>query len=104
NQSADFRFRLYDASTSGSQIGPQADHAGVTVANGVISLPVDFGADSYRRSEPRWIEVDMRSPAGSGNFTTLVPRQHLTPTPFALSTRGMDVDAGGNVGIGTASS
>src|SRR5439155_22729492 len=68
--------------------------------NGVVSLPVDFGPDSYRRGEPRWIEVDMRSPAGSGSFTTLVPRQPLTPTPFAVSVRGLDVDTGGNVGVG----
>jgi hypothetical protein len=100
NSTADFRFRLYDGATSGIEIGPEVTQSGLQVSDGVVTAPIDFGPDAYRRGEPRWIEVDMRSPAGSGNFTTLVPRQPLTPTPFALSTRGLDVDPSGNVGIG----
>ncbi|HEY3242950.1 MAG TPA: hypothetical protein VGM03_06310, partial [Phycisphaerae bacterium] len=100
NGTADFRFRLYDASQMGVQIGPQVDQSNLSMSNGMVALPLDFGAGAYTSSNPRWLEIDLRSPAGSGAFTTLVPRQPLTPTPFALNSRGIDVDEGGNVAIG----
>jgi hypothetical protein len=102
NQAADFRFRLYDVPTGGTPLAPQVDQDAVAVANGVVTLAVDFGAGGFEGNSARWLELDLRSPPGSGNFTTLVPRQPLTPTPFALSTRGIEVDADGNVTIGDA--
>lgn len=47
----------------------------------------------------------MRSPAGSGDYTTLAPRQPITVTPhatFSMNTRGIVVDDAGRVGVGTA--
>ncbi|MFO0838573.1 MAG: hypothetical protein U1D55_08580 [Phycisphaerae bacterium] len=102
NSSVDMRCRLYDAPASGTQVGPEVVRSAVSVANGVFSEPIDFGGGAYSTSSGRWLEIDIRSPAGSGNFVTLGPRQPLTPTPFALSTRGMEVDASGNVTIGPA--
>ena len=100
DSTADFRFRLYDAPTGGIQIGPESTQSGLPVADGVLVTEIDFGNEAYS-SSGRWLEVDIRSPAGVGNFTTLLPRQRLTPTPFALNTRGLDVDVSGNVGFGT---
>lgn len=98
----DFRYRLYDASESGSQVGPTVAVNGVGVADGLFTVQLDFGPESYATDSTRWLEIDIRSPAGSGNFVTLVPRQPLTAVPVSLSTRGLDVDVSGNVGIGTS--
>ncbi|MCH8147119.1 MAG: hypothetical protein IH987_03885 [Planctomycetes bacterium] len=48
------------------------------------------------------MEIAVRSPGGSGEFVTLEPRQQVTPTPHSISTRGLNVDSAGNVGVGTS--
>jgi len=50
-------------------------------------------------NESRLLEITVRSPAGSGTFTTLAPRQRLAAAPFSLATRGINVDADGNVQV-----
>ena len=99
---ADFEFALFDAVTDGSQIGSKLSQDNVGIVNGLFTISLDFGADAFN-GEARWLEVAVRSPAGSGAFTTLTPRQPLTVAPYALQTRGLFVDAAGQVGIGTNS-
>jgi hypothetical protein len=101
NASADFRFRLYDAATAGTQIGSQISVPGLSLANGLFTVNLDFGVNPYTPNAARYLEIDVRSPAAQGVYTTLTPRQALTPTPFSLNTRGITVDANGAVGIGT---
>jgi hypothetical protein len=52
-----------------------------------------------------WLEIGVRPGElnDSNAYTTLSPRQEVTPTPYALQTRGIFVDNAGNVGIGTTS-
>ncbi len=101
--SADFKFTLWDAEQGGDQIGPMVPKNTVDVVEGLFTVEeLDFGVDPYTENEVRWLETEVRSPAGGGEFTKL-PRQKLTPTPFSLATRGLNVDAAGKVGIGTAS-
>jgi len=102
---ADFRLALFDAASGGAQIGTTLAKDNVAVVNGVFALTLDFGAAAFR-GNARWLELSIRSPAGAGGFTTLVPRQLVTVTPhatFSLQTRGISVDETGQVGIGTAS-
>jgi len=99
---ADFEFALFDAVTDGSQIGSTLRQDNVGIVSGLFTVSLDFGADAFN-GEARWLEVAVRSPAGSGSFTTLTPRQPLTVAPYALQTRGLFVDAAGQVGIGTNS-
>lgn len=100
NQSADFRFRLYGAATGGNQVGPQLTENSHTVSAGLFTVALDFGVSAFTANQALWLEIDVRSPAGGGAFTTLAPRQPLTPTPFALNTRGINVSSAGNVGLG----
>ncbi|HLP86217.1 MAG TPA: hypothetical protein VK157_17830 [Phycisphaerales bacterium] len=80
----DLRFRVYDASTAGTQQGATLIANNVTIqADGRFVTELDFGA-AASGSAARWIEIDVRRPAGSGNaFVTLTPRQRLNPTPNA---------------------
>jgi len=97
---ADFQFALFDAENGGSQIGSILLRENVAIVNGLFTTSLDFGAAALS-GDNRWIDVTVRSPAGSGSFTPLSPRQPLTGTPYALQTRGLFVDSAGKVGIGT---
>jgi len=97
---ADFEFALFDADVDGSQVGPTVEADDVGLVNGLFTISLDFGPEAFN-GDTRWIEVAVRSPAGSGGFTTLTPRQPISGTPYALQTRGILVDAAGDVGIGT---
>lgn len=99
---ADLQFTLYDALTGGAQIGAMLPKDNVALVNGVFTLSLDFGAAAFS-GDSRWLQVAVRSPAGTGNFTALAPRQSLSSTPhstYSLQTRGLVVDDSGRVGIG----
>ncbi len=100
NDSADFVFRLWDAEVDGNLIGSANTVNGVSIVDGLFTVNLDYGADAFNGGA-RWLEVEVRSPAGAGVFTTLVPRHPLTAAPYALATRGIHVDSEGSVGIGT---
>jgi hypothetical protein len=113
NGNADFQFSLWDAAGSGSpptggnQIGVMLafDGAGghpppVTISNGRFTVQLDFGAPAFA-SDARWLQIAVRHPAASGSYATLSPRQKITPTPFALQTRGIVVDESGRAAIGS---
>jgi hypothetical protein len=78
---ADFQFRLFDASTGGAQQGPQLAASNLALAAGRFTVDLDFGA--VFAGSTRYLEIDVRSPAGSGAFTTLAPRQPLTADPYS---------------------
>lgn len=98
----DLRFRLYDALTLGSQQGPTLNFTNVALDGGTFTLQLDFGLAALVANTPRWMQIDV-APAGSGLYTALSPRQPLSPTPFAINTRGIVVDDQSRVGIKTTS-
>lgn len=82
--SADIAFSLWDAATGGNRLGSPIVHTDFTVVNGLFSVNLDFGAGWFN-GDARWLQVEVRSPAGSGPFVILPPRQRLTPVPYALA-------------------
>ena len=83
SDTADFQFSLWDAAALGTQIGATQTAANVSVQGGLFTVWLDFGAAAFA-GDARWLEIAVRSPAGSGSYTTLSPRQELTPSPYAL--------------------
>ncbi|MEX2217757.1 MAG: hypothetical protein WD749_03275 [Phycisphaerales bacterium] len=84
---ADLRFRLYTADTAGVQIGPTIDRPSVALQAGRFTEALDFGPAAFG-PDARFLEIDIRHPAGSGGYITLTPRQRLSAAPvaqFALS-------------------
>ncbi len=81
--SCDFQFGLWNASTVGAQIGGTQSVAGVPVANGLFTTPLDFGLTAFDGS-PRFLQIGVRCPAGAGSYTPLSSRQPLTAAPMAL--------------------
>jgi len=84
----DFQFSLWNALTAGTQIGATQGKALVAVTRGLFTVLLDFGGAAFK-GDALWLEVKVRCPAGSGTYTTLTPRQALTPAPYALALRGL---------------
>lgn len=82
NGSCDFQFGLFTSVSGVGQIGSTVTTSNVTVSNGAFSALLDFG--SVYDGGPRYLEIAVRCPAGSGSYTTLSPRQLLTPTVYAI--------------------
>lgn len=87
NGSYDFRFILYDAETSGSQVGSTVNKDDVAVTDGLFTVELDFGSDVFT-GDARYLEIDVRPGASVGVYTTLTPRQALTATPYAVYALG----------------
>ena len=95
SETCDFVFTLWDdpvAILVGNQVGPTlifdggvGNSAPIEVVNGLFELALDFGSNVFT-GDGRWLEIDVccLSPCAP-NFTTLNPRQELTPTPYALA-------------------
>src|SRR5690606_11811080 len=79
----DFQFKLYDTGAAGTQIGPTLTKNAVNVSQGLFTVPLDFGTGAFGGGA-RWLQIGVR-PAGGGAYTTLSPRQELSPAPSALS-------------------
>ena len=78
--SYDLTFTAFKASTGGPANGALTN-TGVAVSNGLFTTMLDFGGVPDGRLF--WLELGVRS-NGVGSFTTVSPRQAVTPTPYAL--------------------
>jgi hypothetical protein len=70
-------FKLYDAVTTGNQIGSTITTS-PTLANGLFSVNLDFGAGAFNGSA-RWLDITV----SNGVAQTLSPRVQVLPAPYA---------------------
>ncbi len=73
------------------------------VIDGYFTVELDFNSPSAFDGYARWLEISVRPGVENDpcTYEVLLPRQEVTPAPYALQTRGIFVDDAGNVGIGT---
>jgi hypothetical protein len=92
--SYDFEFRLFDALAAGAQQGSTMAIPGVVVTGGLFTVGLNFG--SVFDGSPRFLEVAVR-PVGGGAYTTIAPRQPITPAPYSVraATAGNALQLGG---------
>src|SRR6266496_3863606 len=81
NGNYDLQFALFDSLSGGAQVGSTQTINTVAVSNGVFTVSLDFGANSFPGAS-RFLEISAR-PTG-GSFTLLTPRQQVTSTPYAI--------------------
>jgi hypothetical protein len=86
NGEYDFRFMLYDAATAGSQVGSTVLKGNTDVTDGLFTVELDFGSGIFTGGA-RYLAIGVRPGSSTGAYTTLLPRQALTPAPYALSLR-----------------
>src|SRR5437879_3800252 len=82
NGNYDLQFALFDSLSGGTQIGSTQVLNTVAVSNGVFTVSLDFGANSFTGAN-RFLEISARL-SGAGSFTLLTPRQPVTATPYAV--------------------
>jgi hypothetical protein len=87
NGNYDIRFYLYDSATGGSVLAGPVTNAPVPVTNGYFTVMIDFGPGAFTGSS-NWLDVGVRTNGSPTAYTSLIPRQQLTPTPYAVFAEG----------------
>jgi hypothetical protein len=94
----DLTFTLFDSPSGGASVGNLVLLTAAPVSNGLFTVTLntnnEFGATAFN-GVARWLEIGVRTNNGGG-FTTLVPRQPVTPTPYAVFAE--NVGSGGIAG------
>ncbi len=81
----DFQFKLYDDPNAGTQKGNTVYLDEVNVIDGYFTVELDFASvPNTFNGYARWLDIGVRPGSSSGDFTTLSPRQKVTPTPYSL--------------------
>jgi hypothetical protein len=80
----DFQFSLWDAATGGAQKGATIPKNGVSVANGLFSVEIDFGDHYLFTGDARYLQTSVQC-SGDKGAVVLSPRQTLNAVPYALS-------------------
>ena len=92
NGTYNLQFLLYTNSSGGTAVAGPVTTNGVNVTNGLFTVLIDFGANVWNGST-NWMEVDVET-NGAVSFTTLAPRQQVTPTPYAISAENVSGTVG----------
>ena len=79
----DLKFSIYDNTSGGSLVGGPLTNAPTPVTNGLFGVTLDFGAGVFNGNS-RWLEIGVRSNGSASAYTTLTPRQPVTPVPYAI--------------------
>jgi hypothetical protein len=87
NGNYDMRFHVYSAPTGGSILGGPITNAPVVVSNGLFVVTLDFGAGVFTGSS-NWLQIGVRSNGVAVAYTSLSPRQQLTPSPYTIFAEG----------------
>ena len=98
NGTYDLRFRLFDAATNGNFSGGVVTLPTVGVSNGLFTVTLGFNYPNFDGSA-RWLDIGVRTNGSPDAYTNLVPRQALTPTPYAIfANTASNVVSGGLTG------
>ncbi len=100
NGAYDLQFSLYDAAAGGLQVGVTLASDNVLVSDGFFTVELDFGTSAFGGGG-RWLQVAVRPGISTGAYTSLTPRQKMSPAPYAMAMPNVFTDEGANfVGIG----
>ncbi len=95
----DMAFRLYTTSSGGNPMAGPVTNSAVGVTNGLFTTAVNLGNAFSGGSN--WLELAV-STNGANAFTTLTPRQQLTPVPYAIAAENVNGTIGSQVSFSNA--
>lgn len=82
NGQHDFEFKLYDDDTAGAQIGPTQVKSNIRVDQGFFTVDLNFG--NVFTGATRYLQIGVRRGGPTAQpFTSLLPRQLISPVPYA---------------------
>ena len=76
------QFSLYTNSANGAAVAGPVTTSAVAITNGLFTVTIDFGGAVWN-GQTNWLQIGVET-NGSNSFTVLLPRQQLTPTPYAI--------------------
>ncbi len=79
----DLTFSLFNTNATGTPLVGPVTNSAVSISNGLFTVMIDFGSSVWN-GQSNWLEIGVRTNGASG-FTTLAPRQQVTPTPYAIT-------------------
>lgn len=82
---ADVRATLWSSASGQSdveRVGGPVLFTGVSVSEGVFTISPDFGEGAFGAGA-RYLQVEVRTPAGTGAFVAVGPRTEILPAPTA---------------------
>lgn len=82
NSNYDMAFTVYGSAGGADVIAGPVTNSAVVVTNGLFTTVLDFSAGVFTGPD-RWLQIAV-CVTGTTNFTTLSPRQPLTPVPYAI--------------------
>ena len=80
--SFDITFNVFSAISNGANLAGAVTNKAVYVNAGLFTVNLDFGHGVFT-GNPVWLELAVRT-NGAPSFTTLTPRQPITPAPYAI--------------------
>jgi hypothetical protein len=87
----DFRFSLYGSPGNNDPVGSSIQSNAVIVANGMFTVPLDFG--SVFDGSDRWLEIEVRTNMSNPpQFTILTPRVQIASIPYAITAKSLSSD------------
>lgn len=93
------QFQLFDSPTNGNVVSGVLTQQ-VNVANGLFSVPLDFGANSFHPPSPCYLDVAISTPGSTGGVVHLAPRLTLGMAPYAA--HASEADSVATLGAGQA--
>jgi len=82
NGTYNLTFSLFTTNTGGTAVAGPVTNSAVAVSNGLFTVIIDFGAGVWN-GETNWLQIGVETNGGSA-FTALIPRQWVTPVPYAI--------------------
>ena len=75
-------FALYPTNVGGAVAAGPLTNTAIAVNNGLFTTTLDFGLGVFNGSN-YWLDISVQTNGGNG-FTELMPRQEITPSPYAI--------------------
>jgi hypothetical protein len=82
NGSYNLTFALFSSSTGADPVGAVLTNSATVVSNGLFTVMLDYG--NIFSGSALWLQIGVQT--NTEPFTTLVPRQKITPAPYAIYT------------------
>ncbi len=82
NGNYNIQFTLYATNQTGFAIAGPLTNSPVSVSNGLFTTLIDFGPGVFTGNS-YWLDIAVCT-NGNSTFTELMPRQPVTPTPYAI--------------------